>query len=803
MTKILTGQQPSKKKKRKTKKPKKKSSGLFKTLILFGFAMFLLVVISGAIGAGYVYFKYSKDLPDVRVLKDFSPSLITRVFSNTDELIAEFYIEKRILVSMEEIPLRLKQATLAVEDSNFYYHLGIDPKAILRAMRTNFQAGRIVEGGSTITQQLTKTLLLTSDRTLVRKIKEAILALRIELIFSKDQILEIYLNQIYYGHGAYGVEAAARTYFGKSVKELTVAECAMIASLPKAPNNYSPYRYPKKARNRRDHVIRRMAHLSFITPSEEKEALQSDFHLGEVTGMLNRAPYFIEHIRQFLIEKYGSEKLYHSGLMVYSTLDISLQEEAQKAVRENLVIADKRFGYRGPLGRMDLSLPTSQLQAQLREFNGWKENEGPKAGDMIQGLVMEREKNSAFILTGAQEGILELKDMEWAREPNPKIDGRWAKINSVGDALNTGDRALFKVLGPHPSDPRLALALEQEPEVEGALIGLDPHTGHIKSMVGGYDFSKSQFNRSVQAVRQPGSVFKPIIYAAALQEGYHPSSIIVDSPIIFKEKDHAFDKWKPVNFEETFYGPTPLRTALTHSRNIVTVKLLQEIGISKAIQVARDLGITQELANNLSIALGSSGVTLLELVSAYSAFANEGKRIEPTAIRYIKNSEEKILYTAQPRIEQPISASSAYTITSLLQSVVQNGTAQKVRELKRPTAGKTGTTNNYVDAWFMGYTPELLTGVWVGKDDDVSMGVNETGSRTAIPIWLQYMTAALSGKPILNFPETDQVVFSKINPEDGEPLSYYDKDAKTEIFPVNRFQEIYLNPSVTPPAPVE
>lgn len=791
MTKILTGQQPAKKKKRKSKKSESKSSKFFKTMLLAGFGMFLLAIIFGAIGAGYIYFKYSRDLPDVRALKDYRPSLITRVFSNTDELIAEFYIEKRILVPLKEIPLRLKQATLAVEDSNFYYHFGIDPKAILRAMRTNLQAGRVVEGGSTITQQLTKTLLLTRDRTLVRKIKEAILALRMELIFSKDEILEMYLNHIYYGHGAYGVEAAARTYFGKSVKDLSIAECSMIASLPKAPNNYSPYRNPKKARKRRNHVVRRMAHLNFITDSEEKEALQADFQLGEVTGMLNRAPYFVEHIRQFLIEKYGSEKLYRSGLMVYSTLDINLQEEAQKSVRDNLRIADKRFGYRGPLGKMNLSQPVNLLQAQLRKLNGWKENESPQTGDIIQGLVIEQNKDSAIVLTGAQEGIVELKDMNWAREPNPKVDGRWAKINGVDKALNIGDRALFKILGNRPNDLKIQLALEQEPDVEGALISLEPQTGHIKAMVGGYDFSKSQFNRSVQAVRQPGSVFKPIIYAAALREGFNPSSIIVDSPIIFKEKDHAFDKWKPVNFEETFYGPTPLRTALAHSRNIVTVKILQQIGIPKTIQMARDLGITQNLAKNLSIALGSSGVTLLELVSAYSAFSNQGKLIEPSAVRYIKNSKGEVLYSAQPQIRQPISQATAYTITSLLQSVVKEGTAKKIKELKRPAAGKTGTTNNYVDAWFMGFTPELLTGVWVGKDEDTSMGVNETGSRTAIPVWLQYMKAALAGKPTLNFPETDQIVFAKINPSDGEPLPYYDKNSKLEIFPADRFPETY------------
>ncbi|QPJ66819.1 MAG: PBP1A family penicillin-binding protein [Candidatus Nitrohelix vancouverensis] len=791
------------KKKKKKKKRKQKPVSRFKKTLkitwLVSLIFFLFSVVAGSIGAGFIYFKYSKDLPDVRALKDFQPSLITRVYSNTDEKIAEFYIEKRIMVPLEEIPLRLKQATLAVEDSNFYYHFGIDPKAIFRAMLTNFKAGYVVEGGSTITQQLTKTLLLSSERTIIRKIKEAILAVRMELIFTKDQILEMYLNQIYYGHGSYGIEAAARTYFAKPSQQLTIAECAMLASLPKAPNNYSPYRNATKAKKRRNHVIRRMAHLNFINDQEAQTALTSDFNLGEVTDMLNRAPYFVEHIRQFLIDLYGANKLYRGGLNVYTTLDIRLQELAQASIREGLENADKRFGYRGPRGYMDASRPGVQIETELRSINKWKDDETPKVGDVVNALVTSLDDKNAYVLTGAGEGVIELEQMNWARQPNPKVDGRWARINRPSQALNPGDRVMAKIVNRRSLDHKWGLALEQEPEVEGALISIDPHTGHIKSMVGGYDFNKSQFNRSVQAVRQPGSVFKPIIYAAALEEGYTPSSIIVDSPIIFKEKDHAFDKWKPVNFEEKFYGPTPLRTALAHSRNIVTVKLLQNIGISKAVGMARNLGISQNLSKNLSIALGSSGVTLFELVSAYSAFANQGQRIEPIAVRSITNHEGETLYTETPKLSNPLTPAMAYTITSLLQSVVQEGTAKKVKALNRPTAGKTGTTNNYVDAWFLGYTPELLTGVWVGKDKDDSMGVNETGSRTAIPIWLNFMQGALIDAPVVNFPETEDIIYSKIHPESGEPLNFFDPDTEFEIFSKDGFDNLMKKNAETGP----
>ena len=775
---------PKKKNPRKTrkKKPAKERSKFKKILMVSFLSIFLICLTAGFIGAGFIYFHFSKDLPDVRKLKDHQPSTITQIYSDKDEKIAEFYIEKRIIVSLENIPLALKQATLAVEDSNFYYHFGIDPKAIFRAFITNLKAGYVVEGGSTITQQLTKTMFLSREKTLPRKIKEAILAVRLELVFSKDEILEMYLNQIYYGHGTYGVEAAARTYFGKSVKELTIAECAMIASLPKAPNNYSPYRNPKKARKRRNHVIRRMADVSFITTEQAKTSLQEDFHLGEVQEMLNKAPYFVEHVRRILENKFGSSKLYRAGLKVYTTLNMEMQESAQRAIKENLRNADKRYGYRGSLGTVDLSRGEIAVQNAMLKQNNFSEGQGIEIGSTINGTVMSVGETQAWVILGAEDGYLDIKNMNWARKPNPNVDGRWAKIKRPNEAIAAGDMIQVKVLGRKQDGSGWSLALEQEPEVEAALVSLDPLTGHVKAMIGGYDFYKSQFNRAVQAIRQPGSAFKPIIYAAAINEGFAPSSIIIDSPIIFKEKEDAFDKWKPVNFEEKFYGPTSLREALAHSRNVVTVKLMQKIGIKSSIRLARSLGISSNLEENLSIALGSSGMTLYELTSAYSAFANMGTLIKPAAIRSIKSRSGEVLFTAVPETTQPITPGTAHIITSLMKSVIQNGTATKVRALKRPVAGKTGTTNNYVDAWFMGYTPELVTGVWVGKDKDEPLGRNETGSRVAIPIWLQFMQEALANQPKINFSVPKDIQFLKVQSESGEPAKFGDTDSKFELF---------------------
>ena len=745
----------------------------------FGLLGCLLV---GFLGAAGIYFYFSGDLPDVTQLKNYQPSTITRLYSDNDELIAEFYIEKRIVVPMTRIPLQLKQAALAVEDSNFYYHPGIDPKAIFRAFLRNMQAGRVVEGGSTITQQLAKTLFLSRERKLTRKIKEAILAIRMELVFTKDEILEMYFNQIYYGHGSYGVEAAARTYFGKHVQDLTLDECAMLASLPKAPNNYSPYRNPDKAKKRRDHSLRRMAHLGFISKEEAELASAMDFELGEITTMLNEAPYFVEYMRQFLEKTYGSSKLYNDGLKVFTTINIDYQKAAQRSIREHILRADKRFGYRGPIGKVSLSRTEEDIAQALTELNKFQEGESPAVDKIYKGVVTKISRHEASVRLGDVEGILKLQDMNWARKPNILVDGKWARIHRVSQALSEGDLILVRVLEQDKKDGPLSLALHQIPQVEAALMSIEPTTGQIKAMVGGYDFKKSQFNRAVQSIRQPGSAFKPLIYATAITDGYSPASIIIDSPIIFKEKEEAFDKWKPVNFEKKFYGPTTLRTALTHYRNIVTVKLLQILGVKRSIQMIRDLGITSHMENNLSIALGSSGVSLYEITSAYSSFANMGQLITPTAVRYINNRNDETIYVAEPEVTQPLSSGVAYTITSLLQSVVENGTGKQVKVLGRPVAGKTGTTNNYVDAWFLGYTPQLVTGVWVGKDSVEPLGKNETGSRSAIPIWLQFMQDAHQDLPIMNFPISDEVTFTRISTETGEPVGFGNSASQYEVF---------------------
>jgi penicillin-binding protein 1A len=789
---------------------------------------FLVCLVIGFTGASILYFKYSDGLPDIRVLKEYQPNIITKVYSDADELIAEFFIEKRIMVGFDQMPLRLKQATLAVEDSGFYYHLGIDPKAIIRASIVNYRAGRVVEGASTITQQLTKTLFLSPQKKFERKIREAILAIRMELIFSKDEILEMYLNQIYYGHGSYGIAAAARTYFGKELKDLTISECAMIASLPKAPTHYSPYNNLDKALKRRDHAIRRMEYHGFITEEEMEAALTEPLELGEVKGMLNKAPYFVEHIRRFIQENYGSKQLYQDGMKIYTTLNLEHQLVAEQAVKDGLRMADKRYGYRGPLDNIDPNQDIQVLDNLLMELNqrstgprhsvtesneatstvsnelstnvpAAAETETPqpviqffKEGELVKGVVTQIKDEEVAVYLGGAQGIIRLENMNWARKPNFRLDGKYHQITDPKEALSKGDIIEIKIL-PSPEEQEkgkekkkegiLNLGLEQEPEAEAGLISIEPSTGYIKAMVGGYDFSKSQFNRATQAVRQPGSAFKPIIFATALLDGYTPASIVIDSPVIFNEKEDTFGKWKPVNFEKKFYGPTSVRTALTHSRNVVTIKLLQSTGVPKAIQMARRLGITTDLSNNLSIALGSSGVTLYELVSAYSTFANQGVRLPPVPIRSIKDRNDEVLYTYEPVGEPVLSTGMAYIVTSLMESVVRHGTAHIIQEtLNRPIAGKTGTTNDYNDAWFIGFSPELATGVWVGNDQDESLGVNETGTRTAIPIWLKFMQEALKDVPVKSFPIPNDVTYVKINQKTGEETSFDDPDGRFEIF---------------------
>lgn len=729
-----------------------------------------------------LYQHYTSGLPDIEMLKTYQPSLITKVYTDRGELLTEFFVEKRILVPLSQIPPALKAATIAVEDARFYEHTGIDIWGILRAAWMNLQAGEVVQGGSTITQQLTKTLLLSPQRTMERKIQEAILAQKIEHTLSKDEILELYLNQIYYGHGAYGVEAAANTYFGKHVTDLTLAEAATLAGLPRAPANYSPYLAPQKALQRRQHVLHRMVENNFITPEEAEQAAAEPLQLRVRQEKAVEAPYFVEQVRQYVEERYSSTDLYRGGLRIYTTLNREFQRFAEEAIRKGVIALDKRRGYRGPLSHIS-SLPT--IDWQQIEALPWPAGlEQPqREGQILKGVVTKIAKDTVRVrLPGEMEGMIPLKEMAWAAKPNPQADGLYRRISRPDQALTVGDVVAVSILKlPEKPDEPFLLSLEQEPIVQGALVCLEVSTGAVKALVGGYDFGKSQFNRAVQAVRQPGSAFKPLIYATALTKGFTPASIIVDAP--FAISDRPGNIWKPMNFDRQFHGPTTLRTGLTHSRNIVAIKLLQAIGPQSVIELAQQLGIQSSLYPSLALALGSSGVTPLELTTAYNVFANRGVRMEPFLIRKITDRYGNVLEETRPIGEPVLSPQVAYLMTSMLQSVVQSGTGQRVKALQRPVAGKTGTTNDFIDAWFVGYTPSYTTGVWVGLDNVESLGNKETGSRAAIPIWLEFMQQALEGKPAEEFEKpAEGLVTVRIDPETGLQALPEEENAITEIF---------------------
>ena len=622
------------------------------------------------------YFYFTHDLPSVETLKNYKPSTVTKIFSEDGEIIGEFFYEKRETVSLDRIPNNLIQAFVAGEDSRFFQHKGLDYIAILRALFRNIFSGEIVQGGSTITQQVVKSLLLSPEKSFARKIREAILAYKIEKNLTKEEILFLYLNQIYLGHGAYGVAAAAESYFGKTIEELNLAESAVLAGLPRAPSKNSPYLHPEQAKKRQIYILNRMAEEGFVAPAEAIKATKTPYVIrAKEKPFIEKAPHFVEYVRRYVEEKYGKDALYKNGLQIFCTADLHFQKTAQEAVEVGL------------------------------------------------------------------------KEME-KREKYPSAD------------------------------------MSSAPE--GALICFDLETGYVKAMVGGRDFRKSQFNRVIQARRQTGSAFKPIVYASALDRGFTPASIIVDSPIVFEWGDK---KWKPKNFEGRFSGPTTLRNALTHSVNIVTVKIAQEVGIDYIKNYAQKLGISSPLHNDLSMALGSSSVSLYELTKAYSVFANQGNLFKPIFIKKILDRDGNLLeenlppfYSEQPsNEEQLLTPQTAFLMTYLLEGVVKQGTGWRARSLGRPVAAKTGTTDQFMDAWFIGYTPELITGVWVGFDEERSLGENETGARAASPVWVAFMSQILKDKPVKDFPAPEEgIEFMKIDPKSGQ-ISL-EKDGILECF---------------------
>ncbi len=725
----------------------------------------ILIVLAGSFGAAGVYFYVSRNLPKISSLKDYRPPIITTVYSDDNRKIGEFFKERRIVIPLSQMPDMLKKAFVAAEDSRFYKHQGIDILSIIRAFYKNIEAGTIVQGGSTITQQVTKSFFLTPERSYIRKIKEAILAYRIDKKFSKDEILFLYLNQIYLGHGAYGVEAASENYFGKSAKDLNLAECAILAGLPQAPSRYSPFKYPERAKQRQIYVLNRMVENGFITNIQATEAVNKVLDIKPRKNLyIDEVPVYTEYIRRYISSKYGDDALYNEGLSVYTAVNIEMQKIAREEISKGLYALDKRQGYRGPLKHLqpeEIESFSKQIQLELEDVH-------LEDGKIVKGVVVgvNDKKNTVTVRMGNMLGVIGIADMRWARKPNPEVAYYAAKVNNVGDVLKVGDVILVRLKGKIPGTDQWRLALEQDPRAQAALLCVESETGEVKAMVGGRDFRESQFNRAVQSRRQPGSAFKPIIYAAALDKGYTPATVIIDSPIVYEDTEHDFT-WKPKNYKERFYGPTLFRDALAESRNVVTIKILQDIGIDYAIDYARKLGITSNLNRDLSLALGSSGVSLLELVKAYSVFDNLGYLVEPVFITKILDRDGNVIEEANPERKKVIEQNTAYVMTSLLEGVVKRGTGWRVTAMNRPVAGKTGTTNNLHDAWFMGYTPRYVTGVWVGFDDESSLGKGETGSRAASPVWLGFMQRVLQDKPVRVFQVPAGVVFSKIDAETG------------------------------------
>jgi penicillin-binding protein 1A len=755
----------------------------------------LLLLLSGAL----LFFYYSRSLPDFTPLKERDLNAYSIVYSEEDEVVGKFLMDNRIPITYEQMPKQLVNAFIAAEDAEFFQHKGVDYKGILRAMFKNLLAGRIVQGGSTITQQVTKTFFLTPKRSLLRKLKEVAYAFGLERDFTKEEILTLYLNNIYLGNGAYGVEAAAESYFNKRVEQLNLAEMAMMAGLVKAPSRYSPVNNFKRAKDRQAYVLTRMTELGLVSQDQKEKALRTPLRIqSRESAYFSKAPYFTEFIRHQVERKYGKEKLYQEGLRIYTTLDLSFQRMAQKSVEMGLRNLDKRQGFRGPLHTLS--------EKEVREFLK-KEAMAPLSqNEIFEGVILSKDDSKKFytVWVGDRKGILPFSEMSWALKIKPTPNNRLQKVKTPGDLLHTGDVVHVRVKETPKKEQAPVLTLEQEPIVQSALLCLDPKTGHVRAMVGGRDFSESQFNRATRSRRQPGSAFKPFIYAAALEKGYTPSTILMDSPVEYSDPDGG-TYWAPKNYDKEFKGPITFRNALAHSRNVVTVKILEDIGVGYVLNFIKKLGIESPIKRDLSVALGSSGVSMLEITSGFAVFANGGERIKPIFIKKIVTMKGEVVEENTPYIEmgeieekedeeetpespslflkeKVISVQNAFIMNHLLQGVVQHGTGQRAKVLGRPIAGKTGTSSDYSDAWFIGYTPSLLTGVWVGFDDKTSLGINETGARAALPIWISFMDQALKSTPVetLNPPKGIKLV--RVNIETGLPSDGDSPETITEAF---------------------
>ena len=739
---------------------------VLKTIGVLALTIGVVGLLAGG-GAVWLLHGYSRDLPDYAQLADYRPPMVSRVHAGDGRLLAEFATEKRVFVPVSAMPRRVIDAFVSAEDKTFFEHFGIDlPGIATAAVRNLMRIGtdRRPVGASTITQQVTKNFLLSDAVSYRRKIREIILAFRIERALSKERILELYLNQIYLGSGSYGVAAAAINYFNKSLDELTLAEAAFLAGLPKAPNNYNPKRRPEAARARRDYVIRRMLEDGRIDEAEAAMARSGPVELrtpDEVT--IARAEYFVEEVRRELAERFGEAQLYGGGLSVRTTLDPRLQVEADRALRKGLIAYDRRHGWRGPVARLD---PDRPVAAQIDPTNvpGLPDAWRLAAVEAVTGSTAE------IRLISGETGTIPLEGLRWART-RLKGQKRGPAVGRVSEVLAPGDVIAVERETEPDGAPGNSFALRQIPDVDGALVALDPHTGRVLALAGGFSFQASEFNRATQARRQPGSAFKPFVYLAALDSGLTPSSLVLDAPFVI-DQGPGVGKWKPANYTRRFYGPSPMRVGIEKSRNLMTVRVAQRVGMEAVAGYAERFGVVDRLPRLLSMALGAGETTLLRLTIAYAMLVNGGRKIVPTFLDRIQDRNGKTVFRHDERAcpgcvgvpwtdqkepevpdtrEQVADPGIAYQMVSMLEGAVERGTGRRVRAVGKPLGGKTGTTNDSMDTWFIGFSPDLAVGVFVGFDSPKTLGLRETGSSVAAPIFRDFMKAALENEPATPF----------------------------------------------------
>ncbi len=755
--------------------------------------IFLLVLIGFSLSTLWYF---SIGLPDYKKLSNYQPPISSRVYSQDGKLIAEYALQKRLFIPYDSIPKVVINSFLSAEDKNFFDHPGVDAKGILRALINNIKnisQNKRLEGASTITQQVAKNFLLTNEISMKRKIKEAILAFRIERAYSKERILELYLNQIYLGQGTYGIAAASLEYFDKSVKQLGYPEASLLAALPKAPSKYNPYKHPKVAKFRRNLVLQNLEQNKFISKKKLNEFKKLELNLKKrKIEILNEANSYTEEVRRSVKENYGFKKLYSQGLSIRTPLNVNYQIEAIKSLRKGIEDYDRRHGWRGPITNKNQNNNWKNKINKLKmdPTLNWKFAEIIDVNDsnIKFNLLKKTKKNS--------QGELKLKNVKWSLKKNQSISDR----HKVGDIIFVKkENSEWK--------------LKQYPKVNGGIIALDPFTGDVKALVGGFDFKSSEFNRVTQAKRQPGSAFKPIVYAAALENGFSPNSIILDAPFV-ESQGEGLKNWKPENYGKKFYGPSTFRKGIEYSRNLMTIRIAKILGLNKILDLSKKLEIYEDIPELLSVSLGAAETTLINLTAAYAPFLNGGKKIEPNLISRIQDRRGKTIFKVKSRKcigcdkfftnsknypiientnESVISEETAYQITSILEGAVERGTAKKLKSLKVPLAGKTGTTNNNFDAWFIGYTSNLVIGVYIGFDNPRSLGKFETGSKAALPIFKNFVENALFKEDFNDFDVPEKIYLTSLNYDTGLKSSIDDKNTIIEALKLKDINNINNN----------